>query len=324
MRRVLIPALVVALAGTAFLLRDRWLPAPQGRLGYLGYVEGETRLIGVPQAGRLVSVSAAKGAKVGKGAVLFSLDAAQANAEVERAAAAVAAAGAARDNLLTGKREEEIAVIRAQVAQAEANLGLARKELQRAAALARSGTAAQSRLDQAQQQVNLYEQRIAELEAAEKVAALPARAPEIEAAASRLAEAQAQLVEAKARLADLSPVSPIDATVDDVFFEPGEWVGAGQPVLSLLAPGDVTLRFFVPEATLAKAVPGATLRFRCDGCDGVKSATITSVASEPEYTPPVIYSESARSKLVFRAEARPDAPDARLRPGLPIEVEPLR
>ncbi len=280
-------------------------------------------LIGAPQAGRITAVKAIKGHAVNTGEVLFALDPAQAQAEVARAEAALATASATHQNLLTGKREEEIAVIRAQIGQARASLALARKERQRASTLASSGTAAQSRLDQAQEQVNHYESRLAELSASEKVAALPARSPEFGAAAARAAEADAQLVAARDKLKNLSPVAPATADVDDVFFKAGEWVAAGQPVVSLLAPGDVNLRFFVPEAALAKAQPGTLITYRCDGCGAPGRATISRVASQPEYTPPVIYSEGARAKLVYLVEARPEAPDTQLRPGLPIEVEPL-
>lgn len=323
MKRLILPLLIVALAVTAFLFRDRWLPQPPGQFNYLGYVEGETTLVGAPQAGRLVSVAAVKGLEVAKGARLFALDPAQLMAEVARAEAAVATAKATRDNLLTGKRPQEIDMIRAQIAQVEASLALAQKELARAATLASSGTAAQSRLDQAQEQVKLYEQRLIELKASEQVASLPARSPEIDAATSRVGEAEAQLAQAKEKLADLAPAAPADAKVEDVFFKPGEWVAAGQPVVSLLKPADVTLRFFVPETVLALAQPGRKVSFTCDGCGGPMTAVIAHVASQPEYTPPVIYSENARSKLVYLVEAKPDAADLQLRPGLPIEVEPL-
>ena len=324
MKRLILPLVIVALAVTAFMFRERWLPQPPGQFNYLGYVEGETTLVGAPQAGRLVSVDALKGQEVRAGTVLFALDPAQLAAEVAHAEAAVSTAKATRDNLLTGKRPQEIDVIQAQIAQVEASLGLAQKELTRAATLANSGTAAQSRLDQAQEQVNLLEQRLIELKASEQVASLPARGPEIDAATSRVSEAEAQLAQAKEKLSDLSPVAPADATVEDVFFKPGEWVAAGQPVVSLLKPADVALRFFVPETVLAQARPGRAIQFSCDGCDGLKSAVISHVAREPEYTPPVIYSETARAKLVYLVEARPDAADPQLRPGLPIEVEPLQ
>ena len=143
-RRLSFPLIIVALAVTAFVFRERWLPQPPGQFSYLGYVEGETTLVGAPQAGRLVSVAAVKGQAVKQGTVLFALDPAQATADVARAEAAVPRRRATRDNLLTGKRQEEIDVIRAQIAQAEASLGLAQKEMQRASTLASTGTAAQS------------------------------------------------------------------------------------------------------------------------------------------------------------------------------------
>lgn len=323
MKRLVLPILIVAAAATAFVYRDRWLPAPEGQSNFLGYVEGETILIGAPQAGRLVSVSAEKGQPVTAGEVLFALDPASAEAEVARAGAAVATARATHDNLLTGKRAEEIAVIRAQIAQAEASLELARKDMRRATTLASTGTAAQARLDEAAEKANLFEARLRELKASEEVASLPGRSAEIAAQASRITEAEAQLAAARDKLSDLSPRAPADARIEDVFFKAGEWVTAGQPVVSLLKPSDVTIRFFLPEAALARAVPGTAVRFQCDGCSGVKTATITHVAAEPEFTPPVIYSEGARAKLVFRVEAQPQAPDAELRPGLPISVEPL-
>lgn len=323
MKRLLVPLIVVAIAATAFFYRERWLPQPQGHLNYLGYVEGETRLIGAPQAGRLIAVDVEKGQQVKAGEALFALDPAQAKAALAAAEAAVETARATRQNLLSGKRQEEIDVIRAQIAQAEAGLELAQKELARASTLASTGTAARSRLDQASEQVTTYQQRITELKASEKVAGLPARTPEIEAAQSRITEAEAQVQAAKDHLKDLSPDAPVSAQVDDVFFKTGEWVAAGQPIVSLLDPDDITIRFFVPERVLAKAAPGTRVTYLCDGCSGPKSATITHVASLPEYTPPVIYSETARAKLVFLVEAKPEAQDSELRPGLPIEVEPL-
>lgn len=323
MKRLIIPVLILALAASAFFTRAHWLPQPAGHLNHLGYVEGKTMLIGAPQAGRLVSVEAVEGRGVKKGEALFALDPAVAEADVARAEAAARIERAAWQNLLTGKREEEIAVIRAQAAQVEASLALARKDMQRAMTLASTGTAARSRLDQSTEQVGLLEARLRELQAQEQVAALPARPAEIEAQAARLAEAEAELEMAKQKLADLSPVAPVNARAEDVFFQPGEWVTAGQPVVSLLAPEDVTVRFFLPEASLAKAAPGTMIRFHCGGCSGVKTAAITHVATAPEYTPPIIYSEAARTKLVYLVEAKPVSPDPELRPGLPVSVEPL-
>ena len=319
-----VPVLIVALAITAFWFRDLWLPEPPGQLNHLGYVEGETILVGAPAAGRLDSVSVRKGNTVEQGAALFSLDDAGAAAEVARAEAAIASAEASHANLLTGKRAPEIDVIRAQIIEAESGLDLARKELKRAAMLANSGTAAVSRLDQAEAQVATYQARIAQLNSSVAVAALPARDDEIRAARARIDEAKAAADVARQKRADLSPAAPVGAAVENVFFDAGEWVAAGQPVVSLLPTDGLSLRFFVPEASLSRAAPGARVTFHCDGCGEARSATVTRVAATPEYTPPVIYSQGARAKLVFLVEARPDRMDSALRPGLPIEVEPLQ
>lgn len=323
MKRLIIPIIIVALAVTAFWFRSHWLPQAPGSLNFLGYVEGETILVAAPQAGRIATVAVNKGGTVEQGSALFGLDTGQAMAEVARAEAAVATAEASHANLLTGKRQPEVAVIAAQIEQVTAALDLARKEWKRADMLANSGAAAQSRRDAAAEQVAALEARLRELQASAEVAAMPARESEIAAAQSRIAEAKASADLARQKRTDLSPAAPKQAMVEDVFFEAGEWVAAGQPVISLLAPENITLRFFIPEASLAAAAPGTTVTFHCDGCDDPPTATITSVASTPEYTPPVIYSQGARAKLVYLVEARPDRPNSALRPGLPIEVEPL-
>ncbi len=319
----LIPGPIIALAVAAFYFRDSWFSQPPGPTNYLGYVEGETVMIAAPQAGRITARPAMKGAAIKKGEIVFSLDPSVAAAERARAEAAVFTAQAQLDNLLTGKRDAELDQIRAQRREAEASLALAKADLLRAMSLATTGTASRMSLDQAQAAVSQYEARIDQFQAAEAAAKLAARGPEIEAARSNVNEAGASAEQARARLAELSPAAPTDAIVENTFFEVGEWVGAGQPVVSLLPPNAVTLRYFVPEAALAKAQPGASIHFTCDGCGPEKTATITHVETTPEFTPPVIYSQEARAKLVFLVEARPDEIDPLLRPGLPIEVEPM-
>ncbi len=320
----IIPFLIIVLAAVAFYFRGLWLPPPPGQMNYLGYVEGETVLIAAPVAGRIVSVNAVKGGSLKAGDAVFSLDGKAAAAEAARSEAAVRTAEATASNLLTGKRAVELAIYAAQRQEIEAALDMAKKEMQRAATLTSSGAAAQSRLDQAESQIGIYEARLAQIAANEKAATLPSRDFEIEAAQSRIAEARSSAAEARQKLADLTPLSPADARVDDVYFDAGEWVAAGQPVVALLPPGAVTLRFFVPEAVAALARPGTSITFTCDGCGDAQTATITRVASQPEYTPPVIYSQGARSKLVFLVEAKPGTSGAGLPPGLPIEVEPLQ
>jgi HlyD family secretion protein len=109
--------------------------------------------------------------------------------------------------------------------------------------------------------------------------------------------------------------------VSDTLFARGEWVPAGAPVVTLLPPGNVKVRFYVPEAQLGSVRVGQKVSVACDGCPRAVEAAIAFIAPQPEYTPPVIYSRENRARLVFMVEARPSPADAAaLHPGQPVDV----
>lgn len=288
---------------------------------YLGYVEGETSLIAPPIAGRLLERPVDRGGNVKKGDRLFVIDPVVAKAEVARAEAALAEATARYENMLTGKRQEEQDVIRGQRREVEASLALAETELKRQAQLLERAYTTRQAYDQADAQVRQLRSRAASLAAQEKVGDLAARPDEIDAAKALVVQNQANVDQAKKKLDDLMPVAPEDALVENTFFNVGEWVPAGSPVVSLLPDFRVKLRFFVPEEDVAWAHPGNEVSFTCDSCPSGLKATITYVSPRAEYTPPVIYSQSARTKLVFLVEARPTKLRVPLQPGLPVAVE---
>ncbi len=326
MKRI-IPLFVIATVVTSFALKDRWFPRVQQLLPnaaphsiYLGYVEAETTYIAAPVAGRIVSRPVKRGDTITQDAIVFQLDPATAEADVARYTAAIQTAKANLANLQTGKREEEQDVVRAQRKEAEAALALAEKELKRNSTLVSGGIEAQERLDVLHSQAEQLRARIEQLRAQEAAGDLGGRMAELDAAEARVQEAEASLAGAQSHLQDLAPRAPLGAVVDDTFYDVGEWVTAGQPVASLLAPDQIKLRFFVPEKDVALAQRGNVVDFSCDNCPAGLQATITYVAPRVEYTPPVIYSESARDKLVFLVEALPTAPNDALRPGLPVEV----
>src|SRR5258708_2010554 len=159
--------------------------------------------------------------------------------------------------------------------------------------------------------------------AREGVGGLAARDGEIAAAAAMIEQSQANLARARNRLFDLMPVALEEALVENTFFNVGEWVSAGSPVVSLLPEHNVKLRFFVHEEDVARPRPGRQVRFSCDGCPAGLTAAISYVAPRAEYTPPIIYSQNARAKLAFMVEARPDPTQSRLPARLPVTVEPL-
>lgn len=314
---------VAAVAAVLFILRELLVPSGGGEGKYLGYIEGVTTMLSSPVAGRLIARNVERGQTVKAGTVAFSIDPTAYAAEVQRSEAAVTEALANLDNIRTGKRPLELDVIRQQREQAEAQLRYAEQDLSRATDLMKRGFDTQSRFDQTTAQVRQLKARVAELKRTEEVGELPGRDNELKAAEERVAQAKALLAQAKSHLADLSPAAPDDALVNDTYFEVGEWVGAGQPVVSLLAPKNVRLRFFVPQSEIARAVQGGRITFSCDGCSGKREAIIDYVAPRTEFTPPVIYSNSAREKLVFMVEAKPVGEVATLHPGLPVDVDPL-
>ncbi|MCA9688743.1 MAG: HlyD family secretion protein [Myxococcales bacterium] len=142
------------------------------------------------------------------------------------------------------------------------------------------------------------------------------------AAAGRHADAaEAALAQANWQLARKTVAATLAGRVTDTLFREGEWVPAGGPVVRMLPPGNIKLRFFVPEAVVGSLKVGRALAVRCDGCGADIPATLSYVSSQAEFTPPVIYSNEMRRKLVFMIEARP-APDqaTRRHPGQPVSV----
>lgn len=138
-------------------------------------------------------------------------------------------------------------------------------------------------------------------------------------AQANLREADARAKAARTRLARREQSSPVTGPVQQIYYRPGEMVPAGKAVLSILPPGNVKVRFFVQQAVLPTISLGDMVGVSCDGCAADISARVSFVASSAEFTPPVIYSEEERGKLVFLIEARPEKPEG-LRVGQPVSV----
>jgi HlyD family secretion protein len=138
-------------------------------------------------------------------------------------------------------------------------------------------------------------------------------------AEAALRTAEARLNSAQTRLARRRMASPVAGTVQQVYFRQGELVPAGRPILAILPPANIKVRFFVPESVLPRIALNDTVQVRCDGCDANIVARVSFISRTAEYTPPVIYSLEERSKLVFLVEARPENPD-KLRVGQPVSV----
>jgi len=286
-----------------------------------GYVEGDYVYVALPAGGTLRTLAARKGDTVATGAPLFALEETAERAARDEAAARVDSAKAQARNTALGRRFEDTAALRAQLAQAQSQATLAAREHTRLKALVDQGFISASRLDDATATMESTRQRVTELAATLDVARLPLRPDEQAAAVATARAAEAALEQAQWNESRRQASAPAGALVADTFFRVGEWVQPGQPVVSLLPPANVKARFYVPEAELAGIRVGDPVTVTCDGCAAPVPARIDRIATQAEYTPPVIYSNSQRARLVFLVEARPDDPGrAGLKPGQPIDV----
>lgn len=300
--------LILAVVGLVALSAAAWWfwPRSPGDNLLQGYVEGDLVLVGPESAGRIVELAVDSGSKVEAGQHLFALDDEVQKAQRDEAAAKL------EDLKASVQRPEQVAVLQAAQRRAEAALDLSRKELDRQRELFKKGYSAEARLQQAQATFERDEAALTEARRQIEAAELSARTSEI-------AGAEAALDGAEKALAKRRVAAPVAAGVEDVYFRAGEVVSAGQPVLALLPPGNRKVRFYVPEPQLSGLRLGQEVEVLCDGCAAPLRATLTFIASEAEFTPPVIFSQEERAKLVFRAEARLVNAEA-LPLGLPVDV----
>lgn len=291
--------------------------------GWSGYAEGDYIYVAAPLAGRLDTLAVQAGQSVAQGAPLFTLESESERAAQGEAQARLASAQAQAANTTKGRRDDEVAVTQAQWQQAQAAVTLARAELDRQRQLVAQGFVAKARVEDAATALNQAQARAAEAAAALRVAHLPARVDERAAAVAGVDAAGQAVQQADWRIRQKQQTAPQAGLVAEVFFRVGEQVQAGQPVLALLPPDNRKARFFVPQDQIATLTPGQAVQLSCDGCGAPLAARISRIATQAEYTPPVIYSNAQRAKLVFLVEARVEGADAlRLRPGQPLDVRP--
>ena len=131
-----------------------------------------------------------------------------------------------------------------------------------------------------------------------------------------------RLAQAQWNFTQKAQAAPQDGLVFDTLYRQGEWVDAGHPVIILLPPEDIEVRAFVPETQIGTIHPGDPAKVFVDGVSEPFKGTLRYIFPQAEYTPPVIYSEESRSKLVFMVEVDFDPETAaKLHPGQPVDVE---
>lgn len=279
-----------------------------------GYIVGDNLNLSAPVSGTVQSVSVVDGQRISAGQPLFQIAPATLAAQGQQAAANIRA------------NQTQIAAAKANLTQAEAAVAAnaataerARQDLARLTSVKRDDSAAVASKDLDAARAALREAN-ANVASARKVA--DARRAEIGQAEAQTDQAAGGKRSVDIQVGQLSPAAPAGGRVQQVYYQPGEWVAANQPVVSLIPDRKVKIRFFVPETAVAHYRPGRAVRFSCDGCAAGLTARIGYVSPDAEFTPPIIFSRESRDRLVFMVEAYPANPD-KLNPGLPVDVEPL-
>ncbi len=286
-----------------------------------GYVEGEFVYVAGKLAGRLDALRVARGDVVAAGEALYVQEH---ELEADQLAQAEAELRQAEDSLRDkqkGLRPEEIDQLVAGLRQAEVARELSRLEFERRVRLYAEATIAKEELDTIRSTHDKNRQQVRELEAKLATGRLPSRADQILAAQAAVEAARSVVGQARWALDQKTQRAGVSGLVFDVLHHQGEWVAAGSPVVVLLPARNVKARFFVPQAVAGTLALGQKVRVSHDGAPESVEAAIAYIAPTVEYTPPVIYSQGFRDKLVVMVEAAfaPDAA-ARLHPGQPIDV----
>jgi HlyD family secretion protein len=293
-------------------------------VAWQGYAEADYVKVGPTQQGPLTKLFVARGDVVKQGDPLYEQDDVPDRAARDQAQKQLAQAKDQLANLLNGGKPTEINQAEGNLADAEATLTRAETDFHRGEALLQSGFTTPQNVDQLRAAFLSAKAHVDVNNAAlEQLHAPLGRVGEIDAQRAAVKAAQAALDMAEWRLSQRYVGAPAKGRIADVIAFPGETLGAGAPVVSLLPPENIFVRFFVPETALASIHAGEKVRFSCDGCRKDLIGTISFISPTAEYTPPLIYSDTTSAKLVFMIEARPALAQASLfNPGQPVVVRP--
>lgn len=286
----------------------------------VGYIEADWVYIAAPEPGWITARPVTEGQILNIGDVVFELDRERQIAAVRQASESVEQTKAKTRDLNTGARPAEIRALEAKLEEANAQLTQARSERDRISPLVEQGIEPRNRGEKV---IASYEMAVARVKAAKDaidIAHLSGRKATKEAALATQKSAQAAKLSAEINLQRRTILAQTSGRIEEVFHYPGEFVPIGAPVVSLLPKDGLKVRFFVSQSELPKLKIGQVVNIKADGNKTAIPAKISYIASQAEYTPPVIYSARSREKLVFLIEATLPT-DANLHPGLPVDVD---
>ena len=285
-----------------------------------GYIEGEYIYVGSDDAGVLQKLDVSRGQSIKTGDQLFEIEQQPTSDQLAQAKATLASSTSTLEDMKLGERPDEISEIKAQRDSAAAQAKYYKEEAARYKKLADQDYSSKSDYEQNLAKYQSFEATVAKYDASLKVAEMGDRENQIKAQASTVAADQANLSQAQWTADQTTIAADTNGVINDTYYWPGEWVAAGQPIVSILSPEHVKVIFFVPEEHLSQIQVGDEVTVTCDNCQAT-TAKISYISDQNEYTPPVIYSNDMREKLVYEVKADFSADIAlKFHPGQPISV----
>ncbi len=316
---------VVLLLGLGGFALWRFVLAPRADAAGLvasGTVEATDAQLGFQVPGRIARLAPQEGDRVAAGDELATLDVSELDARRAQAQAQVEAVRAQLDELLAGSRREEVAQGRATLAAADSRVADAERDAERARTLLAGRAVSREAVDKATLAVDLARRQ--RDQAAEQLALLEQgpRPERITAARAQLAQAEAAVATLDATLANSRITAPFAGVVTLRHREPGEIVGAGAAVVTLMNLDDRWVRIYVPENRLGRVAIGQPAEITSDTFPQRRyTGEVAFIASSAEFTPKNVQTAEERVKLVYAVKVRITGDtEQELKPGLPADV----
>ena len=300
-RRVLLVALV-ATCGIA--IGWRWRPARANVLQLAGTLEAREVRVGSLVGGRVQAVHVEEGAEVQPGQPLVTLAADLLEPQVREQAGRLLEACSRLDLQRAGPPPEEIARARAEWEWAEA-------ERSRMQTLTSEGIVGRQAYDATAVIATTRQARLFELERG-------SRSEDVAAAAAAVEREQARLEWLREQRAETVVRAPATGLVRVIDLRPGDIVAPSQPIVTILEPGQMWARVWVPETRVGHVHVGDAVRLAIDSHpDRSFPGLVLEVASRAEYTPRNVQTLEQRADVVFGVKVRVE-PALELKPGMAV------
>lgn len=319
-RAIVIAAVVIA---AGIVLRFTVLRGGGGgALEASGTVEATEAQLGFQTPGRIEVVRVHEGDRVRAGDTLAALDRAELDARRAQAAAQLSAARSLLAELESGARSEERAQAREALRAASERLGDARRDLDRVRRLFEAGALSQEAYDKARLGFEVAQAQHDQAQQASQLVETGPRRERIDAQRAAVQQAEAAVRQVEAALSNAVIRAPMGGVVTVRDREPGETVGAGAPVLTVMNLDERWVRIYIREDRIGAVRLGQRADISADTYPGkTYGGSVSFIASVAEFTPRNVQTTEERVKLVYAVKVRITADSTYdLKPGVPADV----